>query len=54
MRAICCAIMAFTTWYMSCKVVQSTSRSRNAISGILIILSWILLVVAGILCVVGL
>lgn len=48
MRAICCAILALVTW----KIASSTDNVIT--SGLFALLSLVLLVISGLLCIEGL
>ena len=51
MRAICCAILAFTCEYMATKITDKTYRT---LKGFYISLSWLLIIASITLMILGL
>lgn len=51
MRAICCAILAFTCEYMATKIEDKTYRT---LKGAYILLSWLLIIASITLTILGL
>lgn len=51
MRAICCAILAFTCEYMATKI---TDKNSKKLKGFYIFLSWLLIIISITLTILGL